>query len=93
MKVFNINKPQLSFGLTTPDLPQEIKKRPPQVQVVQEKTGSLKTPSVLPQTGMIKDPLRDAARRALPPGKRISKSGKVYWETRRNRSDALRSNL
>lgn len=24
---------------------------------------------------------------ALPPGKRISKNGKVYYETRRNRSD------
>jgi len=23
----------------------------------------------------------------LLPGKRISKSGKVYWETRKNRSD------
>jgi hypothetical protein len=31
---------------------------------------------------------RDAARKALAPGKRISKTGKVYWETRRNRSDS-----
>jgi len=30
----------------------------------------------------------DASRKALMPGKRISKTGKVYWETRRNRSDA-----
>jgi len=30
---------------------------------------------------------RDAERKALPPGKRISKTGKVYWETRKNRSD------
>jgi len=30
----------------------------------------------------------DAKREALMPGKRISKSGKVYWETRKNRSDA-----
>jgi len=29
----------------------------------------------------------DARRTALPPGKRISKSGKVYWESRKNRSD------
>jgi hypothetical protein len=32
--------------------------------------------------------LRDSKRRALAPGKRISKTGKVYWETRKNRSDA-----
>ena len=30
----------------------------------------------------------DAKRKALAPGKRISSSGKVYWETRRNRSDS-----
>lgn len=29
----------------------------------------------------------DARLTALPPGKRISKTGKVYWETRKNRSD------
>jgi len=34
---------------------------------------------------------RDASRRALPPGKRISKTGKVYWETRKNRSDKFNS--
>lgn len=31
---------------------------------------------------------RDVARKSLVPGKRISKSGKTYWETRRNRSDS-----
>ena len=30
----------------------------------------------------------DSKRVALAPGKRISKTGKVYWETRKNRSDA-----
>ena len=30
----------------------------------------------------------DKKRTALPPGKRISKNGKIYWETRKNRSDA-----
>lgn len=29
----------------------------------------------------------DLPRPALPPGKRMSKTGNVYWETRRNRSD------
>jgi hypothetical protein len=31
----------------------------------------------------------DAKRKALAPGKRISSSGKVYWETRKNRSDSV----
>jgi len=31
---------------------------------------------------------RDLARLAKPPGKRISRSGRVYYEYRRNRSDA-----
>lgn len=29
----------------------------------------------------------DAKRKALAPGKRVSSSGNVYWETRKNRSD------
>ena len=29
----------------------------------------------------------DKARKALAPGKRVSASGKIYWESRRNRSD------
>ena len=32
----------------------------------------------------------DRKRTALKPGLRISKSGKKYWETRRNRSDLSR---
>ena len=35
----------------------------------------------------------DASRDALKPGKRISKNGNVYWETRKNRSDALGSKV
>jgi len=31
---------------------------------------------------------RDKQRKALMPGKRISKNGKEYWETRANRSDS-----
>jgi len=30
----------------------------------------------------------DRSRTAQLPGKRISKTGKIYWETRKNRSDA-----
>lgn len=33
--------------------------------------------------------IRDKKRNALLPGKRISKSGKIYYEKRRNRSDLL----
>lgn len=36
---------------------------------------------------------RDEARKALLPGKRISKNGKVYWETRKNRSDVSGKNI
>lgn len=35
----------------------------------------------------------DSKRHALLPGKRISKTGKVYWETRANRSDARKSKI
>lgn len=36
---------------------------------------------------------RDSQLNALMPGKRISKTGKVYWETRRNRSDTKNSKI
>lgn len=48
---------------------------------------------VLPQTGKTPDLIRDASRKALPPGKRISRTGKTYWESRRNRSDLPGKNL
>lgn len=35
----------------------------------------------------------DAKRKALAPGKRVSSSGKVYWETRKNRSDSPGKNI
>jgi len=43
---------------------------------------------VLPQTGKIISLPKDKARFALPPGKRVSRTGKIYWETRFNRSDS-----
>jgi hypothetical protein len=48
----------------------------------------------LPQTqkkGVNK--VRDRERKALMPGKRISRTGKVYWETRASRSDQKGSRL
>lgn len=35
------------------------------------------------------DKKRDKARKALPPGKRTSKTGNIYYETRKNRSDSV----
>ena len=35
----------------------------------------------------------DEKRKALQPGKRVSKNGKTYWETRKNRSDAGNSKV
>ena len=35
----------------------------------------------------------DASRHALLPGKRISKNGKIYWESRSDRTDNKNSNL
>ncbi|MCS7232335.1 MAG: hypothetical protein RMJ67_09390 [Elusimicrobiota bacterium] len=36
---------------------------------------------------------RDAKRRAKPPGVRVSRRGKIYVETRKNRSDRVGSRL
>jgi len=41
----------------------------------------------LPQVGT-SNKIIDASRKALASGKRISKSGNTYWETRKNRSDS-----
>lgn len=46
----------------------------------------------LPQKGKTTKAV-DEVRDALMPGKRISKAGNVYWETRKNRSDAKNSNI
>lgn len=39
------------------------------------------------QTGSRKSISRDRLRKALPPGKRISRHGIIYYEYRRNRTD------
>jgi len=39
------------------------------------------------QTGVRKSIKKDRDRKAMPPGKRKSKSGKIYYEYRRNRTD------
>lgn len=45
------------------------------------------------QTGKRKSVRADRKKSALPPGKRLSTSGKVYYERRRNRSDKVGSRL
>lgn len=47
-----------------------------------------KTLKILMQTGEVKDAQRDSGRPAKLPGKRVSRTGNIYWETRKNRSDA-----
>lgn len=42
---------------------------------------------VMKQTGTRKSLALDRKRKAKLPGKRRSKTGKIYWETRKNRSD------
>lgn len=39
------------------------------------------------QTGVSKNPVKDSKLKAMSAGKRMSKTGKVYYEYRRNRSD------
>lgn len=48
---------------------------------------------VLPQTGKRVSIPRDLGRKAKAPGKRISKTGKIYWESRKSRSDMPGTNL
>lgn len=88
MPVFKSNKPKLTFGVKGNKKTSSGRNAP-----TPGKKGKLATIKVLPQTGKTRDFVRDASRKALLPGKRISKSGNVYWESRRNRSDAFRSNL
>jgi hypothetical protein len=45
------------------------------------------------QTGKTIDIEKDRGRKAIPMGKRVSKNGQIYWETRKNRSDKYLSNL
>jgi hypothetical protein len=52
-----------------------------------EKHISPKVVRVLKQTGRKPNLIVDRYKRAMKPGKRISKTGKIYFESRRNRSD------
>lgn len=50
---------------------------------------SKKVLRILKQTGSRTSVPRDRGRSASLPGKRLSASGKTYWETRKNRSDDI----
>jgi hypothetical protein len=53
-----------------------------------------RTVSIFPyQTGRVKNIFADMSRYAMEPGKRISITGRVYWETRKNRSDVTGKNV
>ena len=60
------------------------------MRILNEQQRTLRT---LRQSGHRVSKIRDAARLSMLPGKRVSRTGKEYWETRKNRSDALGSNL
>ena len=60
---------------------------PKDIPVSEIKKGTVT--KILPQSGKVIDYKRDAGRKAKLPGKRISKTGKTYWETRISRSDAI----
>ncbi len=79
MPVFTIQKPKLTFG---------VKKEKDFTPEKEAERALIRGAKILPQTGKVMDLKRDISRRAKLPGKRISRSGKTYWETRTNRSDA-----
>ena len=60
---------------------------PKNILMIQD-VGGRKNLKVLPQQGESMSLKRDIGRLAQLPGKRVSRTGKVYWETRKNRSDA-----
>jgi len=92
MEVVALRKPRMNFGVDDDTMPSQMPRRSGQ-SIQSERVGSIKTPSIPKQSGYIRDPLRDAARGAMLPGKRRSINNKIYWETRRNRTDAFGSNL
>jgi len=60
---------------------------------LRKKQTKTKILRVLGQTGKRKSIIKDKMIKAHPPSKRKSASGKVYWETRRNRTDKKGSRL
>tara|TARA_R100001530_G_scaffold133097_1_gene106104 strand:- start:2694 stop:2915 length:222 start_codon:yes stop_codon:yes gene_type:complete len=72
-----------------PNLTKSIKKKP-KTNLSKLQARTIKFSSK--QSGKLKSLERDLQRLALKPGQRRSKTGKLYWETRINRSD-LKGNV
>ena len=64
-----------------------------EVSYAKIKAKTMRRPKILQiinhQSGTRKDLRQDRMRKALPPSKRMSKNGNIYYETRRNRSDLV----
>lgn len=64
---------------------------------VAKKTAAKKPSARKPKTSLVapkgtkRSVRRDSKRQALPPGRRVSKTGRVYYERRANRADAKQS--
>jgi hypothetical protein len=79
LKMNPLKIPEIEIpGLTTTKRKRRKLKKPRVLKVVRRQTGERASLKL------------DRKRKALPPGKRISRTGRVYWETRRNRSDLRR---
>ena len=61
----------------------------PYFAAAEEKFYSKRALKILKQTGSRVSSVRDRGRSAMLPGKRVSRTGHVYWETRKNRTDDL----
>jgi hypothetical protein len=70
-------------------LPPEVRKvlKITSQRATAQQTGKGRTIKVLEQTGTRKSLHKDRQFKAKLPGERISATGNIYWETRRNRSD------
>lgn len=67
-------------------------KRKSTMKLKNKRKSRLKSPKVLKKANYVTDVpnkslIKDKKRRALSPGKRMSANGKIYYETRVNRSD------
>jgi hypothetical protein len=62
-------------------------------KAIRKKQAKTKILRVLGQSGYRKSIRKDRQLKATLPSKRKSKTGKIYWETRRNRTDKKGSRL
>lgn len=65
----------------------------PGLKKMAKKNGGIALKIVSKRTGTVKNRTMDSKLKALPPGYRLSRTGRVYYETRRNRSDKARKRI